>query len=74
MSSCPLGEGDVDLPDVSILETVPSAGKRFNTSINTAYDLAMLNRIFGISSSASLSIIGRIDFSMTGMLIAGARV
>ena len=53
---------------------VPSAGRRFKTSIRIAYDFATLNRILGMSSDTNLSIMGRIDFSITSKLIAGASV
>ena len=74
MRSWPLEEGFLAFPDFSSSRIVPSAGKRLSTSMRTAYDFATLKRIFGISSDTSLSIIGRIDFSITSKSMAGARV
>lgn len=42
--------------------------------MSTAYDFATLNRMLGMSSATRLSIIGRIDFSITSKLMAGASV
>ncbi len=53
---------------------VPSDGSRFRMSMRMVYDFATLKRIFGMSSVTSLSIIGKIAFSITSRFIAGARV
>lgn len=62
------------LPDFSISARVPSAGNRFNVSISTAYDLATLKRMFGISSVTSLSKMGMMEFSMMSRVTTGVRV
>lgn len=74
MISCPLGDGLAASPDFSSDNIVPLEGRRLSTSIKTAYDFATLNRMLGMSSATSLSIIGRIDFSITSRLMAGASV
>ncbi len=70
----PADDGGAVWPDFSKSNMVPSAGNRLRMSMRTAYDLATLKRIFGMSSETSLSIIGRIDFSITARLMAGASV
>lgn len=74
MSSWLRGDGVPVLPDFSKSVRVPSAGRRRNVSISTAYDLATLNRIFGISSAVSRSMMGRMEFSIISKETDGARV
>ena len=74
MSSWPRVEAGSVLPDFSNEYIVPSAGSRLRTVINSAYDLATLKRILGISSATSLSIMGRIDFDTTSRLTTVASV
>ena len=70
----PADDGGAVWPDFSKSNMVPSAGNRLRMSMRTAYDLATLKRMFGMSSETNLSIIGRIDFSITARLMAGASV
>ena len=70
----PADDGGAVWPDFSKSNMVPSAGNRLRMSMRTAYDLATLKRIFGMSSETNLSIIGRMDFSITARLMAGASV
>lgn len=74
MSSWPFGDGVAVLPDFSRSTRVPSAGSRRRVSIRTAYDLATLNRMLGISSVTSLSKMGRMELSMISRETTGARV
>ena len=53
---------------------MPSSGRRLRTEMSSEYDLATLNRMFGMSSTTSLSIMGRIDLATTSRLTTGARV
>lgn len=69
-----MGEGLADWPDFSRERIVPSAGRRFRTSMRMVYDFATLKRIFGMSSDTNLSIIGRIESLITSRLMAGAKV
>jgi hypothetical protein len=62
------------VPAFSKAITVPCSGSCFSVLTRTPYDFATLKRMLGISSLTSLSIIGRIDCSMTSRLSAGARV
>lgn len=53
---------------------VPLDGSRFKMSMRMVYDFATLKRMLGMSSVTSLSIIGRIAFSITSRFMAGASV
>ena len=74
MSSSPIGEGLAGWPDFSRERIVPSAGRRFRTSMRIVYDFATLKRMLGMSSDTNLSIIGRIESLITSRLMAGAKV
>jgi hypothetical protein len=62
------------VPAFSSASTVLCSGSCFKVLIRIPYDFATLKRMLGISSFTSLSIIGRMDCSMTSRLRAGARV
>jgi hypothetical protein len=74
MSSVAFWQPCPGVPAFSNAITVPCSGSCFSVLTRTPYDFATLNRMFGISSLTNLSIIGRIDCSMTSRLSAGARV
>lgn len=62
------------VPAFSRATTVPCSGSCFKVWTSIPYDFATLNRMLGISSFTSLSIIGKMDCSITSRDRAGARV